>query len=44
MPEFPDPAALNVWLERWCMELCHEAQHGTLPVLHFDEKAVLTAV
>ena len=31
MPEFPDIAALNVWLERRCMELWHEISHGALP-------------
>lgn len=31
MPEFPDLAALNVWLERRCMELWHEIPHGALP-------------
>ena len=31
MPEFPDLAALNVWLERRCMELWHEIPHCALP-------------
>lgn len=31
MPEFPDIAALNVWLERRCQELWHEIPHGALP-------------
>ena len=31
MPEFPDLAALNAWLERRCMELWREIPHGTLP-------------
>lgn len=31
MPEFPDLAALNVWLERRCQELWHEIPHGALP-------------
>ena len=31
MPNFPDLAALNVWLERRCMELWHEIPHGGLP-------------
>lgn len=31
MPEFPDLAALNVWLERRCMELWREIPHGALP-------------
>lgn len=30
MPEFPDLAALNAWLEQRCIELWHEIQHGTL--------------
>ena len=31
MPEFPDLAALNVWLEWRCMELWREIPHGALP-------------
>lgn len=31
MPNFPDLAALNAWLERRCMELWHEIPHGALP-------------
>ena len=31
MPDFPDLAALNVWLERRCMELWHEIPHSALP-------------
>ena len=31
MPNFPDLAALNDWLERRCMELWHEIPHGGLP-------------
>ena len=31
MPEFPDIAALNVWLERRCQELWLEIPHGALP-------------
>jgi hypothetical protein len=31
MPEFPDIAALNVWLEQRCMELWHEIPPGALP-------------
>lgn len=31
MPELPDLAALNAWLERRCMELWHEIPHGALP-------------
>ncbi len=30
MPDFPDIAALNVWLERRCVELWRETAHGTL--------------
>jgi hypothetical protein len=31
MPDFPDLAALNAWLERRCMELWHAIPHGPLP-------------
>lgn len=31
MPNFPDLAALNAWLEQRCMELWHEIPHGALP-------------
>ncbi len=31
MPDFPNLAALNVWLERRCQELWSETAHGTLP-------------
>ena len=31
MPNFPDLAALNGWLERRCMELWHEIPHGGMP-------------
>jgi transposase len=31
MPNFPDLAALNVWLERRCMELWREIPHGDRP-------------
>ena len=31
MPNFPDLAALNGWLERRCLELWREIPHGTLP-------------
>lgn len=31
MPEFPDLAALNAWLEQRCSALWHETAHGTLP-------------
>lgn len=31
MPDFPDLAALNDWLERRCQELWHESPHGALP-------------
>ena len=30
MPDFPDLAALNAWLEQRCMELWHEIPHGVL--------------
>lgn len=45
MPDFPDLAALNAWLEERCLELWHETAHGTLPGMiadvWADEKAVL---
>ena len=31
MPNFPDLAALNVWLEQRCIALWHETAHGTFP-------------
>ncbi len=31
MPDFPDLAALNAWLEQRCSALWHETAHGTLP-------------
>ena len=31
MPDFPDLAALNDWLERRCVELWRETAHGKLP-------------
>ncbi len=31
MPDFPDLAALNDWLEQRCIALWHETAHGTLP-------------
>ena len=31
MPDFPNLAALNAWLERRCQELWSETAHGTLP-------------
>jgi transposase len=31
MPNFPDLAALNAWLEQRCMELWREIPHGALP-------------
>lgn len=30
MPDFPDLAALNAWLEQRCLELWRETAHGTL--------------
>lgn len=31
MPDFPDLAAMNGWLEQRCIELWGETRHGTLP-------------
>ena len=31
MPDVPDLAALNLWLEGRCENLWHESPHGTLP-------------
>jgi hypothetical protein len=31
MPDFPDLAALNDWLEHHCQNLWRETPHGTLP-------------
>jgi len=31
MPDFPDLAALNAWLEQGCQELWRQTAHGTLP-------------
>ena len=31
MPEFPDLAALNAWLEERCLELWRQTPHGKLP-------------
>jgi len=31
MPDFPDLAALNAWLEQRCAELWRETAHGSLP-------------
>ena len=31
MPDFPDLAALNAWLERRCVELWRQTAHGKLP-------------
>jgi hypothetical protein len=31
MPDFPDLAALNAWLEQRCIALWHETAHGKLP-------------
>ncbi len=45
MPNFPDLAALNVWLERRCQELWGEIPHGVLPgsvaEVWAEEKAAL---
>ncbi|AYM19876.1 hypothetical protein At15955_48910 (plasmid) [Agrobacterium tumefaciens] len=31
MPDFPDLAALNLWLEQHCQDLWQETPHGSLP-------------
>ena len=31
MPDFPDLAALNAWLEQRCIEQWERTPHGTLP-------------
>jgi hypothetical protein len=31
MPDFPDLAALNAWLEQRCLELWRQTPHGKLP-------------
>jgi hypothetical protein len=31
MPDFPDLAALNAWLERCCLDLWRQTAHGKLP-------------
>jgi hypothetical protein len=31
MPDFPDLAALNAWLEQHCQDLWRDTAHGTLP-------------
>ena len=36
VPEFPDLAALNAWLEQRCMDLWHDIPHGGLPGSIFD--------
>jgi hypothetical protein len=36
MPDFPDLAALNVWLEQRCLELWRKTSHGTLPGMIVD--------
>jgi hypothetical protein len=45
MPDFPDLAALNAWLEERCFELWRVTPHGTLPGtiadVWTDEKATL---
>lgn len=45
MPDFPDLAALNAWLEERCIALWHETAHGALPGtiadVRIDEKATL---
>ena len=48
MPNFPDLAALNAWLERRCLELWREIPHGVLPGTVADawaeEQAALMAL
>lgn len=39
MPNFPDLAALNTWLEQRCMELWCENPHGALPGTIADVRA-----
>ena len=45
MPDFPDLAALNAWLEQRCIALWHETAHGTLAGtigdIWADERAAL---
>lgn len=45
MPDFPDLAKLNVWLEQHCQDLWRETPHGTLPGtiadVWADERAAL---
>ena len=44
-PNFPDLAALNLWLEQRCIELWREIPHGGLPgtvaVVWTEEQAAL---
>ena len=40
MPDSPDLAALNVWLERRCQELLHEIPDGGLPPPHACKHAL----
>ena len=48
MPDFPDLAALNAWLEQRCLDLWRETAHGTLAGTIADvwaeERAVLMPV
>ncbi|MGV2114654.1 IS21 family transposase [Agrobacterium salinitolerans] len=48
MPEFPDLATLNAWLEQRCQDLWRETPHGNLPGtiadVWADERAVLMAL
>jgi transposase len=46
MPDFPDLAALNAWLEQRCIELWERTPHGTLPgtvaeVWHAEKSALM---
>jgi hypothetical protein len=48
MPDFPDLAALNAWLEQHCQDLWRDTAHGTLPGsiadVWADERAALMAL
>ncbi len=48
MPDFPNPLALNDWLEQHCQELWRDTAHGTLPGSNADvwadERAALMAL
>jgi len=48
MPDFPDLATLNIWLEQHCQDLWRETAHGTLPGsiadVWADERTALMAL